>query len=68
MITYDKLQNKLDPQILQTITQLANEGNRAQLEKWLKECREEITFRTQEKLEGISELILEKTYLEYILN
>jgi len=60
----DKIINNVKPQIIETINTLAKEGNKEQLEIWLKECQQEIEFRNH----NCYELQLEKEYLKYILS
>jgi len=64
MINLDKIINNVQPQIIETINTLAKEGNKEQLEIWLKECQQEIEFRNY----NCYELQLEKEYLKYILS
>ena len=64
MINMDKIINNVKPQIIETINTLAKEGNKEQLEIWLKECQQEIEFRNH----NCYELQLEKEYLKYILS
>ena len=63
----DKILARVPKTIIDTINTLAKENNRPQLEKWLKECKQEIEFRHEQKLE-MNWLYYEMYYLETILN
>jgi len=67
MINMDKILKIVPEQIINTINQLVKDNNRPQLEKWLTECKQEINFRQENKME-INWLYYELYYLETILN
>ncbi|HBY20605.1 MAG TPA: hypothetical protein DEG71_06300 [Clostridiales bacterium] len=66
MANLDKIKNNVPNEILDTINLLAKEEDRTTLEKWLSDCKKEIIFRDNQKINTYS-LNLEKQYLEYIL-
>jgi predicted glycosyltransferase len=66
MLSLDKIKKGIQKEVFETINLLVQEGNKEQLIKWLKECKDEITRREEQK-ENTYCLHLEKTYLEYVL-
>jgi len=67
MINTDKILKNVPEPIISTINLLVKEGNISQLEKWLNQCKKEIEFRTEQKMD-INWLYYEKYYLEMILS
>jgi len=67
MINTDKIISIVPKEIINTINQLTKEGNISQLEKWLSQCKQEIEFRHEQKIE-MNWLYYEKYYLEMVLN
>jgi len=65
MINTDKIKN-LPEQIINTINLLAKENNITQLKQWLSDCKQEIEFRQEQKID-MNYLYYEKYYLEMIL-
>lgn len=67
MINMDKILARVPKQVIDTINTLAKENDRTQLEKWLKECKQEIEFRHEQNLD-MNWVYYEMYYLETILN
>ena len=66
MVNIDKIKKHVDSDILDIINLLNLENDRETLEIWLKDCKKEIIFRNEQKMNTYS-LNLEKQYLECIL-
>jgi len=66
MINTDKIIKNVPKEIINTINLLAKEGNIIKLTEWLNQCKKEIEFRTEQKIE-MNWLYYEKYYLEMIL-
>ncbi|MFA7157528.1 MAG: hypothetical protein WC123_07590 [Bacilli bacterium] len=66
MINTDKIIKNVPEPIIEIINLLAKGNNRTKLTEWLEQCKQEIEFRTEQKID-MNWLYYEKYYLEMIL-
>ena len=66
MISIEKILKVVDKNIIETINRLVKDENKEQLNKWLKECKQEIQRRESEK-QNCYNLYAEMYYLESVI-
>lgn len=67
MLSYDKIINSISPEVIDTMKQLANQGDVARLKTWHSACVEEIQRKAVLR-ENTYSLYCEKYYLEMLLD